>query len=465
MSVLPAEGHVFEVDIPVVVIGAGAAGLVAALSAKEQGADVLMIERDPIPRGSTAMSAGLIPAAGTRWQRDAGVTDTPAQFAADILAKAHGEPDPHLVHLMTRAAGPALEWLAEAHGLPFALLTDFLYAGHTAYRMHGLPSRSGLELIERLQAAAEAAGIDILTDAHVDTLYAESDGRVRGLGFARPDGSRDEVGCAALVLACSGFGGNPDLVACYIPELSQALYFGHVGNQGEALDWGLALGAASRHLSGYQGHGAIAHPHGIQITWTTIIKGGIQVNAAGQRFSNEAAGYSEQAAEVVRQPGAIAFNIFDAGIAALARPFEDFRQAESAGAVITADSFAELAQAIGVPADTLAATMATVDDAKRGARADAFGRTFAGEPALQPPYHAVKVTGALLHTQGGLVVDDTAKVVRADGTPLPNLYAAGGAACGVSGAHAFGYLSGNGLLSAVALGRTAGLAAGRTVRA
>jgi fumarate reductase flavoprotein subunit len=107
----------------------------------------------------------------------------------------------------------------------------------------------------------------------------------------------------------------------------------------------------------------------------------------------------------------------------------------------------------------LAATFAAVDAAKRGGQADIFGRALAGVAPLAPPFCAVKVTGALLHTQGGLVVDGTARVVRADGQALPNLYAAGGAACGVSGARAAGYLSGNGLLSAVALGRTAGLAA------
>lgn len=463
MSVISAAGRVFEVTVPVVIIGGGCAGLVAGLSARAAGAEVLVIERDPIPRGSTAMSAGLIPAAGTRWQQAAGVADSAERFKADILKKAHDEPDPALVDLFARTAGPALEWLADAHGLPFALVTGFLYAGHSVYRMHGLPSRSGLELIERLTAAAEAAGIDILTDAHVDTLYADADGRVAGVGFIRPDGARDEVGCGALVLACSGFGGNRALVARHIPDLAGALYFGHAGNQGEALDWGLALGAATRHLSGHQGHGSIAHPHGIQISWVTIGEGGFQVNTAGRRFSNEASGYSEQAAEVVKQPDGIAFTIFDARIADMARKFEDFRQAEAAGAVLSAPTVAALAQTIGAPADALTATMREVDAAKMQAQPDAFGRNFGGLQPLQPPYCAVKVTGALLHTQGGLVVDGDARVVRNDGTRLPNLYAAGGAACGVSGAHASGYLSGNGLLSAVALGRTAGLAAAAAV--
>jgi fumarate reductase flavoprotein subunit len=166
----------------------------------------------------------------------------------------------------------------------------------------------------------------------------------------------------------------------------------------------------------------------------------------------------------VRQPEATAFTIFDERIAAIARQFEDFRQAESLGAVLAADSVAALAARINVPAEALAATMAEVAELKRRSGTDRFGRSFAGVPPLAPPYRAVRVTGALFHTQGGLVVDETARVLRQDGMRLPNLYAAGGAACGVSGSQASGYLSGNGLLTAVALGRIAGDAAAGACR-
>ncbi|MDC7987504.1 FAD-dependent oxidoreductase, partial [Rhodoplanes sp. TEM] len=350
MSVRPASSTRFEVEMPVVVIGAGAAGLVAALSARAEGADVLVLERDPVPRGSTAMSAGLIPAPATRWQAKAGIVDTVELFAADILAKAQREPDPALVTHLAETIGPTLEWLADAHGLPFDVITEFLYPGHSTFRMHGLPSRSGTELIERLAAAAEAAGVEILTQARVATLHADPDGRVRGVGIVRPDGTTDAVGCGALVLACSGYGGNRALVERHIPALAGATFFGHAGNQGDALVWGEALGAATRHLSGHQGHGAIAHPHGIQITWATITQGGIQVNRDGRRFADEAVGYSEQAAAVVAQPDGIAFTIFDERIAATARGFEDFRQAERAGAVLSAATIPELADRIGAPA-------------------------------------------------------------------------------------------------------------------
>jgi fumarate reductase flavoprotein subunit len=453
------EAAPLEAGVEVAIVGAGAAGLVAALAVAEAGAEPIVIERDPVPRGSTALSAGLIPAAGTRWQREQGIDDSPARFAADIARKAGGLAEQALVARVSQAAGPAIEWLAESYALPFSLVHDFNYPGHSARRMHGLPSRSGAELIDRLREAVEACGIPILTNAHVTTLIAAPDGHVRGLVLRRPGGAEDRIGCKALVLACNGYGGNRELVARHIPELAGALYFGHPGNQGDAALWGSALGAALEDMSGHQGHGSVAHPHGILITWATMMEGGFQVNTQGRRFSDETRGYSEQASIVLAQPERLAFSIFDARVAQIARQFEDFRNAESQGAVIVADAVQALAALIKVPGDALAQTFADIERCRRARTRDVFGRDWGGTAALTPPLHAVEVTGALFHTQGGVAVDTSARALRPDGSCLPNLFAAGGAARGVSGPRASGYLSGNGLLTAVTLGRAAGRAA------
>jgi succinate dehydrogenase/fumarate reductase flavoprotein subunit len=179
------------------------------------------------------------------------------------------------------------------------------------------------------------------------------------------------------------------------------------------------------------------------------------------RFCDESQGYSEQAANVLRQPGAVAWSIFDARIAAVARQFEDFRDAERAGAILTARSIAELAGAMRVPAATFSTEWADVESLKATSGQDRYGRQFAPAQLCIAPFHAVKVTGALFHTQGGLAIDGAGRVRRKDGTLFPNLFAAGGAAVGVSGSSAAGYLSGNGLLTATVLGRSAGQAAAR----
>jgi fumarate reductase flavoprotein subunit len=439
----------------VVIIGAGAAGFCAALRAADAGRSVVVIERDKLPAGSTALSAGLIPAAGTRFQRAKGITDSAQLFADDIQRKAHGEAAPLLVEAVSRGAAPTVEWLADRLGIPFEVIDNFNYSGHSAHRMHGLPTRSGAELIDRLRTAVEQSAIPILTDSVVTTLYAEADGRIAGIGCLRGD-SEERIGCDALILACNGFGGNRALVAEHIPEIADAIYFGHAGNQGDAILWGRQLGADVRALAAYQGHGSVAMPHNILITWACISEGGFQVNRAGQRFSDESLGYSEQAAEVMRGADGIAFEVFDERIAAIARQFPDFRDAEKAGAILQAGTIAKLAALIGATSEALRAELDHIASARGSQTPDRFGRVFQPGSELKPPFLAIKVTGALFHTQGGLMITPTARVIRPDGTPLPNLFAAGGAAVGVSGNSARGYLSGNGLLSATVFGRLAG---------
>lgn len=458
-SVVFSPQEAFDAEVPLLIVGAGAAGLCAALAAKEAGVDPIVIERDAVPAGSTALSAGLIPAAGTRFQRAKGIDDSPALFAQDIQRKAHGENDPAIVNAVAQEAGPTVEWLADRYGFPFDVIDNFTYPGHSAMRMHGLPTRSGAELIDRLRTTTERNDVTILTESKVERLFATSEGRIRGVEIARSDRSREKIGCEALILACNGYGGNKALVRDLIPEMAEALYFGHPGNQGDAVLWGRALNAKLVHLGAYQGHGSVATPHNILITWAVIMEGGFQVDALGHRFCDESRGYSEQASEVLRQPGNIAWNVFDERIANIARQFEDFCAAEKSGALLTANSAEELAALMRVPLPAFSSEWAAVEQVKAEGGEDRYGRRFKPSEALAAPFHAVKVTGALFHTQGGLAIDPVGQVKRQDGSLFPNLFAAGGAAAGVSGETAAGYLSGNGLLTACVLGRLAGRAA------
>ena len=442
----------FDFAVETLIVGAGACGLIAALSAMEAGQEVLVIEADAVPSGSTALSAGLIPAAGTKVQKAAAIKDSPALFAVDIQAKAHQENNQALVDLLAQNAAQVIDWLTEKHGLAFSLVDDFDYPGHSSRRMHGLPTRSGSELIDALRSAAERAGIDLICGRRAETLYF-IDGLVHGIAALRPDGGIETIGCSRLILACNGFGGNRALVSEHMPEIENGLWFGHDGNRGEAVLWANQIDAATEHLGAFQGHGNVAHPHGILITWATITEGGVQVNAAGERFWNEARGYSEAARAVLSQPEGVAYVIFDGRIAEIAEQFEDFKHAKSEGAIKSSATLEDLAKALGLPADNLCKT---IDDISPNST-DRFGRTF-GETILSPPFCGVRVTGALFHTQGGLQVDTSARVINKNGSLITNLYAGGGAACGVSGSGDSGYLSGNGLLAAAVLGRIAGSA-------
>lgn len=443
-SQLQASAHV-----PVVIVGGGACGLTAALALHRLGVACVVLERDATPSGSTALSSGFVPAPCTRTQKAKGVVDSPEQFASDIQAKAKGTAATALVQAYSQAIGVALDALAQSHGITWELLDNFLYPGHSVHRMHAVPERTGAGLMQRLQVACDAAGVMLLTHAKVTELWADAQHTLHGVGYTRPDGSTERLACDAVILACNGFGGNAELVKQLLPEMAQAIYAGHVGNDGSAIQWAQQLGARTADLGGYQGHGSWALPQGALITWALMMEGGVQINANGQRFHDETQGYSEAAVQVLAQPHGTAWNVFDKSLLELAQTFPDFCDAQSAGAVKTFDDMATLTQHIGCELATLEHTLQQIQP---GVCAQT-GRVF--QRALHFPLHAVRVTGALFHTQGGLDINAHCQVLLHDGQPFPNLLAAGGAARGVSGNAVWGYLSGNGLLSAIAGGHIA----------
>ena len=462
MTVLRVDSRSFETHVPVLVVGAGACGASAALAARDAGVDVLMLERDARPLGSTAMSLGAICGCATREQREHGVQDSPELLYADILAKTEGRADAPLARVLADECGPTLDWLGERHRVPLRLDFAWTGLGHSRPRLHLPPGRSGEELLSLLHAAAARVGAGLLTEAHVDALYATDDDRVLGVRVRRPGGAVEEVGCDALVLATCGFGANRAMIATHIPEMAGARYFGHEGNEGEGIAWGRELGAAIGDMTAYQGLGTLAEPHAIVVPHPLLLEGGVLLNVEGRRFVHENGNISGLCVPVLAQPRGLAWVWFDAArLAASLAHSPELRQCVEVGAVRTAATLDELCTACGLPADTVRATLEEVRRMNAGSAADPFGRDFRGVRPLEPPYHAIRVTGALFHTQGGLQIDGRGRVLRTDGRPLPNLYAGGGAARGVSGPAVTGYLPAMGLSMAVTFGRLAGDAAAR----
>ncbi|WP_421738104.1 FAD-dependent oxidoreductase [Caulobacter sp.] len=462
MSILRGDIPSFDFTIQVLVIGAGACGISAALAASDAGAEVLVLERDATPLGSTSMSTGLIPAAGTPEQAARNIDDSAERFAEDIALKTKGRADPNLALHVAQESAETIAWLRDTHAAPLQFVDGFLYPGHSRMRMYGTPNRSGSELQGALEAALGRTDASLLTNATVRDLYVDGE-VVVGVRVERPDGDFERIGCQSLILACCGYGGDPEMVATHIPEMAEAVYHGHPGNRGDAVKWGQALGAELADMSGYQGHGGLAAGFGVPILWPQIMEGGFQINAHGQRFSNEAAGYSEQAREVNGQPGRVAWTISDGRLHDLMMGFEDYQDAVRAGAVQEAADAAAIAAIIGAPPEAVAQTLTNVESCVLGEVADIFGRDFTGKPLLCAPYRIAKVTGALFHTQGGLAVNADARVKKLGGGVFPNLFAGGGAARGLSGPGPAGYLAGNGLLTATTLGKLAGRAAAHQV--
>jgi fumarate reductase flavoprotein subunit len=447
-----------DFDFDVVVAGAGAAGCAAALAAAMGGRQVLLADaRENFRRGcNTSMSTSMVPAGGSRWQSAVGIDDSPDVFYADVLRKTHGHADPVIARALVEVAPTLVAWLADACGVPLGLPTDFTYPGHSRQRCHSVPERAGASLHRYLLEAVAAQGdrITLATPLRLVEVFSRLDGGVTGARFTRPDGSSEAVTTPAVVLASGGFGANRRLVHEFIAEIEEALYFGSDACLGDALEIGQQVGADVGYLDAYQGHGSVATPYGILCTWVTITHGGFLLNAAGERFGDESVGYSEFGRVVVAQPGHVAWMVSDRRIDAALQPFADYQAIVDNGAIHWAADVDTVARLIGAPVGQVQETFRAAERAARGEEPDRFDRA-EWEAPLQPPFGLVKVEGALFHTQGGVLVDRNAAVLR-DGHPIHGLYAAGGAAAGMSGHGPDGYLAGNGLLAALGLGYLAG---------
>jgi fumarate reductase flavoprotein subunit len=454
----------FEVRIPIIVAGAGACGLVAALAARKAGADVLVIERDARAGGCSALSQGNICAAGTKSQALHGIPDTPGQLFADIIAKTRGQTDPVLARTIADNAAPVLDWLISEFDFPWELDGAFRAAyGHTYPRVHSWLGRGGSDMIHLLEQKCSEVGVDFLFNSRLVDIFVEADENVTGVAIERPDRHVEYIGCEALILATSGFSANAEMVRTHMPEAAIARHNGHASNEGDGIRLGSKIGGALADMGSYQGYAMLTEPQGITVPPSIIVSGGFIVNARGERFIDETKDISGMVHAVLEQPDAFAWVVYDAEIEAACAYIPETAQLMTLNAAKSADSITDLATRLGVSHDALLDTFASAEKASHLRSVDSFGRNWSSDTPPCGSLKALKVVGALYHTQGGLCVDRNARVVRQDGSSLPNLYAGGGAARGVSGPGSWGYLPAMGLCSAVTLGWLAGRSAATLV--
>ncbi|MGE0501679.1 MAG: FAD-binding protein [Rhizobiaceae bacterium] len=449
-------------DVDFLIVGAGACGLAAAIAAHDAGLSVAILEKMPRPGGNLALSTGSIAGAGTRFQREARIEDSGSRFCSDLMRIAPDTDDADLVRRVTEISAETVEWLVDTVKARLHLVTTYKHIGHTQARLHAPASRRGIDLLNDLLVSIDARGIPVAVGNEVLDLIADG-GAIVG---ARTRVGRETATVRArkLLLAVSGFGANRDLVRRFCPEIAEATYFGAQGSTGEAVIWGEKLGAELLNMGAYQAFAAVSDPHGSLLSWTTVEKGAFMVAPDGRRFGDESLGYSGFARLMLAKTR-WAYAVFDQRIFDIVALEDEFAELSRLGGFKSAGDPRSLAAQMGLDAQAFSETFAEYHAAATGTRPDVHGRQDFGLAPLEGRLFACRVVAGLFNTQGGLRIDRDARVLRPDGAPIRNLFAGGGAAAGISGRQGpLGYASGCGLLSAIALGRVAALAAEREVR-
>ncbi|MGO1560469.1 Fumarate reductase flavoprotein subunit [Actinomycetales bacterium JB111] len=450
-----------ETTYDVVVLGAGIAGLSAALRSAELGLDVVVLEKMPDVGGSTAMSGGFFAFTGTREQAAAGVEDSEALFRSDLLGSGEGIADERLVDAYLGEQGAAYEWLTGL-GVTFGALETS--SGMSAARAHNSRIR---DVVARLDQAFRAAGGEILLSTRATELVTGEGGDVVGVRVSGPEGATGTDGGTTIrarrgvVIATGGFSRSTELLTLFAPEQLAAIPYGGRGNTGDGLTMAWALGAGLADVA-YVSATFGSHPltgEDAHELLTAFYMGAIIVNAEGRRYVDESRGYKILGAATLEQTGATGYEIFDSVVRARSEPgvpLVDIDALEDKGRLHVAGTLEELARAAGVDEEALVQTVDAYNRAVAGEETDELGRTGlvngVGElvPVAVPPFYAYPAKPLMTTTYCGLTITPSTQVVRVDGRPIGGLYAIGEV---TGGFHGPNYMTGTSLGKGLIFGR------------
>jgi fumarate reductase flavoprotein subunit len=447
--------------VDAVVVGGGLAGFCAAISAAEHGAEVVLLEKLAIPGGSTSLSGGFFAFAETDMQKGAGIDDSAQALEHDLIEVGEHKNDLRLVRAYADQQAEHYRWLVD-HGVRF---TDVeLSSGQSAARSHRADPG---EVITVLRRSARRLEVAERYECPVERLALDSSGAVRGISLAGGEEIRVRGG---VVLASGGFARNKTMLEKYAPLQKEAIPIGAPGNVGDGITMALQAGARlidTEFIKGTFGTHAFRSWDGQGIL-LTYYRGAIIVNGLGRRFVDESLGYKLLGDACLRQPGAIAYQVFDNtvhGKSSPGVPLFDSHAMREKGLLVSAPTLEELAGKVGIDPAALRQSVDSYNSAiGSGGTRDEFGREYlcfnAGQlvPLVEPPFFAFPSTTALLATYCGLMVDPEAHVLDGTGAAIAGLFAAGELTGGFHGA---GYMTGSSLGKASLFGRRAGANAAR----
>ena len=494
-----AAGDVTK-EADVVIVGAGGAGMTAAMTASDAGKSVIILESQAMVGGNSVRSTGGMNAAKTVYQDEnefgegAGVEKmlksaadnyadnefitslaaTVAQQWADYQANPVGYFDsvelmeldtmvggkginnPELVKTLVEGTAPAIDWLDE-NGMSLHNVAAF--GGASVKRIHrpvneeGKVVSVGAYLVPLMEKACQDRSVEFILNTTADTILTDANGQAVGVSGTDKDGNTVTVNAKAVVLATGGFGANLDMVASYKPELKGFMTTNAPGIQGQGIAMATAIGAATVDMDQIQIHPTVEANTAALITEGLRGDGAILVNANGERFTDEVSTRDKVSAAEIAQPGSFSWLIVDQAMADASNVIQGYI---TKGYTKQGATYEELAKEIEVDPATFAATMEKWNGCVE-AKTDAdFGRTSFANPLNTAPYYAIKVSAGVHHTMGGVVINSSTEVLKEDGSVIPGLFAAGEVTGGVHGANRLG---GTAVADFVVFGRIAGASA------
>ena len=494
----PAEDSTVDTDI--VIVGAGGAGMTAALTATSEGKSVVIVESQPVVGGNSVRATGGMNAGKTVYQDEnefgesAGVEKTlktAAEKYADnetitALAKTVSEQwaeyqknptgyfdsvelmeldtmiggkginDPALVETLCSNSADAIDWLDE-HGITLHSVSSF--GGASVKRIHrpvdaeGKTVSVGSYMIPLLEENCEKAGVQILLNTTANEILTDANGAAVGIKATGSTGETVTVNAKAVVLTTGGFGANLDMVVEYKPELKGFMTTNAAGAQGQGIEMATAIGAGTVDMDQIQIHPTVEANTAALITEGLRGDGAVLINAEGKRFIDEVGTRDVVSAAEIAQTGSYSWLVVDQAMVDASSVIQGYIKK---GYTVTGETYEELGKAMGVDEAAFAETMKTWNGYVEAKNDPDFGRTSFANPLDTAPYYAIKVTAGVHHTMGGLTINTNTEVLKEDGTVIPGLFAAGEVTGGVHGANRLG---GNAVADFTVFGRIAGKAA------
>ena len=491
-----ADDATYNTDI--VIIGAGGAGMTAALTAAEKGADVIILESQAAVGGNSVRATGGMNAADTPAQDEnefgesagvektlktarttyadnvtitklaeevekqwadyqanpVGYFDSDELMELDTMIGGKGINNPELVEELADESADGVEWLKK-YGINLTSVGSF--GGASVKRIHrpvnaeGKTIAVGSYMIPLLEKACEENDkISIQLETTATTILTDETGKAVGVKAVGATGNEVTVNAKAVILATGGFGANLDMVAELVPALKGFMTTNAAGAQGQGIEMAQALGAATVDMDQIQIHPTVQFDTAALITEGLRGDGAVLINADGKRFIDEVGTRDVVSAAEIAQPGSYSYLVVDQAMLDKSSVIAGYVKR---GFVFQGNTYEELAEALGVDAATFAETMNTWNTYVEAKNDPDFGRTSFAQPLNTAPYYAIKVTAGVHHTMGGLVINTDTEVLKADGTAIAGLYAAGEVTGGVHGANRLG---GNAVADFVVFGRIAG---------